>query len=277
LTSSLSASFAPALSAAREAASHQHYPQGALFVVATPIGNLADITLRALHVLALVDAVACEDTRHTQQLLRAYGIERPGAQLLAVHQHNEAEAAGAGDRPAAPGRAHRLRVSDAGTPAISDPGARLVASRARRRPAAWCRCPAPAASPPLSVAGMTWREGGFVFAGFLPAKAAERERAVQALAGEVRAVVLLEAPAPHRSAGRRPGRAGRAPGHAGRELTKQFEQVVTLPARRLPAWLAADAQPPRGEFVAGAAPRPRRRPQAGDTCACCSCCWPSCR
>jgi 16S rRNA (cytidine1402-2'-O)-methyltransferase len=89
----LSASFATALSAAREAASHQHYPQGALFVVATPIGNLADITLRALHVLALVDAVACEDTRHTQQLLRAYGIERPGAQLLAVHQHNEAEAA----------------------------------------------------------------------------------------------------------------------------------------------------------------------------------------
>ena len=90
----MSASFAPALSAAREAASHQHYPQGALFVVATPIGNLADVTLRALHVLALVDAVACEDTRHTQQLLRAYGIERPGAQLLAVHQHNEAEAGG---------------------------------------------------------------------------------------------------------------------------------------------------------------------------------------
>ena len=91
----MSASYAFALTAAHDAAAAQHYPQGALYVVATPIGNLADITLRALHVLQLVDAIACEDTRHTQQLLRAYGIERPGAQLLAVHQHNEAEAAGA--------------------------------------------------------------------------------------------------------------------------------------------------------------------------------------
>ena len=89
----MSASFASALSAAREAAAPQHYPPGTLYVVATPIGNLADMTLRALHVLQLVDAVACEDTRHTQALLRAYGIDRPGAQLLAVHQHNEAEAA----------------------------------------------------------------------------------------------------------------------------------------------------------------------------------------
>ena len=71
----------------------QQYPEGALYVVATPIGNLADITLRALHVLQLADTLACEDTRHTQALLRAYGIERPGAQLLALHQHNEAEAA----------------------------------------------------------------------------------------------------------------------------------------------------------------------------------------
>ena len=82
-----------ALRAAHEAAATQHYPQAALYVVATPIGNLADIGLRALHVLQLVDAVACEDTRHTQTLLRAYGIDRPGARLLAVHQHNEAEAA----------------------------------------------------------------------------------------------------------------------------------------------------------------------------------------
>ena len=87
------ASFGAALAAARDAAGAQHYPQGTLYVVATPIGNLADITLRALHVLQLVDAIACEDTRHTQSLLRAYGIDRPGAQLLAVHQHNEAEAA----------------------------------------------------------------------------------------------------------------------------------------------------------------------------------------
>ena len=72
----MSASFATALAAARDAAAAQHYPQGALYVVATPIGNLADITLRALHVLQLADTVACEDTRHTQALLRAYGIDK---------------------------------------------------------------------------------------------------------------------------------------------------------------------------------------------------------
>ena len=95
--------------------------------MATPIGNLADISLRALHVLQKVDVVACEDTRHTQQMLRAYGLDRPHAQLLALHQHNEAEASEAviarlsqGERVA--------YVSDAGTPAISDPGARLVAA-----------------------------------------------------------------------------------------------------------------------------------------------------
>ncbi len=110
------ASFAAALGAARDAAGAQHYPQGTLYVVATPIGNLADLTLRALHVLQLVDAIACEDTRHTQTLLRAVGIERPGAQLIALHQHNEAEAA--------PGLALRLArgeriayVCDAGNPA----------------------------------------------------------------------------------------------------------------------------------------------------------------
>ena len=90
----MSALFATALTAAREAAGSQHYPQGALYVVATPIGNLADISLRALHVLQTADVIACEDTRHTQALLRAYGIEKPSSQWLAVHQHNEAEAAG---------------------------------------------------------------------------------------------------------------------------------------------------------------------------------------
>jgi len=83
-------SFQSALTAAEAAAGGQHYPAGALYVVATPVGNLADITLRALHLLGLVDAVACEDTRHTAALLQAYGLHRP---LLAVHQHNEAEAA----------------------------------------------------------------------------------------------------------------------------------------------------------------------------------------
>ena len=83
-------SFQPVLAAAQAAAGSQHYPPGTLYVVATPIGNLADISLRALHLLGLVDAVACEDTRHTGTLLQAYGLHKP---LLALHQHNEVEAA----------------------------------------------------------------------------------------------------------------------------------------------------------------------------------------
>lgn len=216
-------------------------------MVATPIGNLADITLRALHVLGLVDAVACEDTRHTQQLLRAYGIDRPGAQLLAVHQHNEAEAA--------QGVIERLQqglriayVSDAGTPAISDPGARLVAAV---RAAGHAVMPLPGASSvttALSAAGMT-QEGGFVFSGFLPSKATERTAAVQTLAAEARAIVLLEAP--HRIEALAAALAvlGERPVTLGRELTKQFEEIDTVPAHALPAWFAASPQRLRGEFV----------------------------
>ncbi|MFT4194250.1 16S rRNA (cytidine(1402)-2'-O)-methyltransferase [Ottowia sp.] len=237
-------SFDPALQAARQAAGPQHYPAGALYVVATPIGNLADITLRALHVLALADAIACEDTRHTQPLLRAYGID--GKPLLALHEHNEAEAAQAvierlrrGERVAC--------VSDAGTPAVSDPGARLVAACA----AAGLRVvPLPGASSvtaAVSAAGLA--EGGFVFAGFLPAKPGERQAAVAALAHEARAVVLLEAP--HRIAALAEALAalGERPVTVARELTKQFEQIATQPCAGLPAWLAADAQRQRGEFA----------------------------
>jgi len=244
----LNATYASALSAAHDAAAAQHYPQGALYVVATPIGNLADITLRALHVLQLVDALACEDTRHTQSLLRAYGIDRPSAALIALHQHNEAEAAQqvvarlqAGQRLA--------YVSDAGTPAISDPGARLVAAvRAAGLPIV----PLPGASSitaALSVAGVVDEAGAFVFAGFLPAKAGERTAAVQALASEARAIVLLEAP--HRIGALATALAllGTRPLTVARELTKQFEQLVTLPAAELGAWLAADEKRERGEFV----------------------------
>ncbi len=244
----MNATYASALSAAHDAAAAQHYPQGALYVVATPIGNLADITLRALHVLQLVDALACEDTRHTQSLLRAYGIDRPSATLIALHQHNEAEAAQqvitrlqAGQRLA--------YVSDAGTPAISDPGARLVAAvRAAGLPIV----PLPGASSitaALSVAGVVDEAGAFVFAGFLPAKAGERTAAVQALASEARAVLLLEAP--HRIGALAAALAllGPRPLTVARELTKQFEQLVTLPAAELSAWLSADDKRERGEFV----------------------------
>jgi 16S rRNA (cytidine1402-2'-O)-methyltransferase len=155
----LIASFASALVAARDAAAQQHYPQGALYVVATPIGNLADISLRALHVLQLADAVACEDTRHTQSLLRAYGIERGGAQLLAVHQHNEAEAAQAVVQRLQQGQ-RIAYASDAGTPAVSDPGARLVAAV---RAAGLRVVPLPGASSvtaALSAAGSVAHDGG---------------------------------------------------------------------------------------------------------------------
>ncbi len=244
----MNATYASALTAAHDAAAAQHYPQGALYVVATPIGNLADITLRALHVLQLVDALACEDTRHTQSLLRAYGIERPTGALIALHQHNEAEAAlqlisrlQSGERVA--------YVSDAGTPAISDPGARLVAAV---RAAGLTVVPLPGASSvtaALSVAGVVDEGGAFVFSGFLPAKAGERTAAVQALAGEPRAVVLLEAP--HRIAALAGALAalGTRPLTLARELTKQFEQLATLPAAELGAWLAADEKRERGEFV----------------------------
>ena len=163
-----------ALNAARDAAASQHYPQGALYVVATPIGNLADISLRALHVLQLADIVGCEDTRHTQALLRAYGIDKTASQLLAVHQHNESEAAQAVIERLRQGQ-RVAYASDAGTPAVSDPGARLVAAV---RDAGFRCVPLPGASSVtalLSVAGALGDDGSFVFAGFLPAKVGERE------------------------------------------------------------------------------------------------------
>lgn len=225
----------------------QHYPERALYVVATPIGNLSDISLRALHVLQLVDAIACEDTRHTQTLLRQYGIEKP---LLAVHEHNEAQAAGLvierlqrGERVA--------YVSDAGTPAVSDPGARLVAAV---RAAGLAIMPLPGASSVtaiLSVAGLSGGASGagFVFAGFLPSKAGERDQAIQALQADTRATVILEAP--HRIEALARAMAvlqGRLV-TVGRELTKQFEEIATVAAQDFAAWLAASPQRTRGEFA----------------------------
>ena len=239
------ADFHPALAAAQAAAGSQHYPAGALYIVATPIGNLADITLRALHVLQLMDAIACEDTRHTAQLLRAYGID--GKPLLALHEHNEREAAAQVMQRLQAG-ARVAYVSDAGTPAVSDPGARLAAACAQ---AGLRVLPLPGASSvttALSAAGLAG-DGAFVFQGFLPAKAGERQAAVAALAGEARAVVLLEAP--HRIGPLAEALAalGARAVTVARELTKQFEQIATVACTELPAWLAADAQRRRGEFV----------------------------
>lgn len=225
----------------------QHYPQGTLYVVATPIGNLADISLRALHVLQLADAIGCEDKRHSQPLLRQYGIDKP---LLAVHQHNEAEAAGLvierlqrGERVA--------YVSDAGTPAVSDPGARLVAAV---RAAGYAVMPLPGASSVttvLSAAGVaaTGGETGFVFAGFLPSKAGERDQAVQALRADARAIVILEAPHRIEALAKAMAVLDERLVTIGRELTKQFEEIATLPAKDFAGWLAAGPQRTRGEFA----------------------------
>ncbi|WP_182119637.1 16S rRNA (cytidine(1402)-2'-O)-methyltransferase [Acidovorax sp. FHTAMBA] len=248
----MSASFASALDAAREAAALQHYPEGALYVVATPIGNLADITLRALHVLQMADTVACEDTRHTQSMLRAYGIDKGAAQLLAVHQHNEAEAAQNVVQRLQLGQ-RVVYVSDAGTPGVSDPGARLVAAV---QAAGLRAVPLPGASSittALSVAGAvahSTEHGGFVFAGFLPVKNAERATVIaQQLAPEPRCVVLLEAPHRINELAQALAVLGDRPVTLARELTKQFEEVTTRPARELTAWLDGAPQRSRGEFV----------------------------
>ena len=232
--------------AAASAAGTQHFPTGALYVVATPIGNLADLSLRAIHVLGLVDAIACEDTRHSAPLLRQLGIgDKP---LLAVHEHNEHEAAAAVLARLA--RGERVAyVSDAGTPAISDPGAALVAAA---HTAGWRCVPVPGASSAttaLSVAGDA-RANGFVFTGFLPAKGADRSRAIAALAAAHAAQVLFEAPHRIEALATALGTAcGERLVTVCRELTKQFETVVTLPAAGLSAWLADDANRARGEFV----------------------------
>ncbi len=237
------------LQAATQAAGGQHFPTGALYVVATPIGNLADLTLRAIHVLSLVDAIACEDTRHSSTLLQYLGIERP---LIALHQHNERDASELVlDRLS---RGERVAyVSDAGTPAVSDPGAGLVAAA---QGAGYRTLPIPGASSAvaaLCVSGCMVDSGqcaGFVFHGFLSSRAAERDKQLQMLAMQPQAQVLFEAP--HRIeslASALASAVGERSVTLCRELTKQFETVITMPAHQLPAWLAEDANRQRGEFV----------------------------
>ena len=233
-----------ALSAAKAASSMQHYPQSTLYVVATPIGNLADISLRALYVLQLADCIACEDTRHTQGLLRQFGIDK---NLLSVHEHNEQEAAvGVIDRLQ---RGERVAyVSDAGTPAVSDPGARLVAAVRR---AGLGVMPLPGASSvttALSAAGISG-ESGFAFVGFLPSKAGERDQAIALLQSQTQAVVIMEAPHRIEALAQAMNPLGERLLTVCRELTKQFEEIATLAASQLASWLAQGAQRTRGEFV----------------------------
>lgn len=232
--------------AAASAAAGQQHPLATLYLVASPIGNLADLSLRAIHLLGLVDAVACEDTRVSAGLLRHLGLDKP---LLAVHAHNEAEAAGrvlarlaAGERVA--------YLSDAGTPAVSDPGARLVAA-AQEAGHRVMPLPGPSAATTLLSASGDAGAEGFEFHGFLAPKPSARARQLEALATRRgQAQILFEAP--HRILALAEALAAGQPTRRltlGRELSKQFETIVTLAAAELPAWLAADPQRQRGEFA----------------------------
>lgn len=217
----------------------------ALYVVATPIGNLRDVTLRALDVLAAVDLIAAEDTRVTARLLAHHGIDRP---TLAVHEHNEQRAADQVIAALAAGRSVAL-VSDAGTPGVSDPGAAVVAA-VRAAGHRVVVVPGPSA---LAAA---WSVAGFAgtqlhFCGFLPARAGERNRAIESVAGLGCALVFYEAP--HRIVecvrALAQGLGGKRRIVIARELTKLFESVHATTLGEAGDWLEADADRRRGEFV----------------------------
>jgi 16S rRNA (cytidine1402-2'-O)-methyltransferase len=247
-TLTLKAQWDGCLTAAQNAAGMQHYPAGTLYIVATPIGNSADISLRALHVLSLVDVIACEDTRHTQPLLRTYGIGiSSDKSLLAVHEHNELEATEQiitrlqhGERIA--------YVSDAGTPGVSDPGSKLVSGV---RAAGFRILPIPGASSVttlLSVAGIT-QSDHFSFMGFLPTKTMERDAVILQFQAIPSSIVLLEAPHRIEAVAKAVEILGDRLITVGRELTKQFEEITTVTCSSLYRWLQQDTNRARGEFV----------------------------
>jgi 16S rRNA (cytidine1402-2'-O)-methyltransferase len=218
---------------------------GTLYCVATPIGNLRDITLRALDILKSADIVAAEDTRVTSGLLSAYGIQ---AKLYAYHEHNERAAAAALIRELQAGLSVAL-VSDAGTPGISDPGAHLTA---QARLAGVPVVPVPGASAAaavMSVAGNI--DGRWLFYGFLPQKAAARRAQIERLRSLPYAILFYESP--HRimecvadlAAGLGPERRLLL----AREVTKLFETLHECSLGVASDWLATDANRQRGEFV----------------------------
>ena len=217
----------------------------ALYVVATPIGNLGDLSARARETLQAADVVAAEDTRHTRSLLEHFGIK---AKLIAVHEHNERDAADGIVKLLAEGKSVAL-VTDAGTPAVSDPGARVVAAV---HSAGHKVVPVPGASAVIAAISASGEgEHGFLFHGFLPAKAGERKRVLESLRTVPYAIVLYESP--HRIA-ESIDALHEAFGDTRklvicRELTKKFETIHRLTLADAAAWLAADDNNSRGEFV----------------------------
>ncbi|PKM07672.1 MAG: 16S rRNA (cytidine(1402)-2'-O)-methyltransferase [Gammaproteobacteria bacterium HGW-Gammaproteobacteria-4] len=221
------------------------HSRGNLFVVSTPIGNLGDISARALETLRSVDLICAEDTRHSRQLLAHFGIERP---LQALHEHNEAEQAEVLVARLLAGESMAL-VSDAGTPLLSDPGFRLVRAA---RTAGVTVSPVPGASALLAALAVSGQPcDRFCFEGFLPAKAAARRERLNQLVAEPRTLVFYESA--HRieamlddllavfGADRQITLA--------RELTKLYETVLNGSVSEVHAQVAADPNQRRGEFV----------------------------
>lgn len=218
---------------------------GILYIVATPIGNLGDISSRALEVLQQVDRIAAEDTRHSAALLRHFTIDTP---MFALHEHNERQKAEQVLGYLQQGESIAL-ISDAGTPLISDPGYFLV----REAHLAGIRV-VPVPGPSALIAAMSasgLATDRFCFEGFLPAKGGARRKALQALAEEPRTLAFYESP--HRieeSLGDMAAVLGEGrPATLARELTKTFETIRHATLGELAAWVAADANQRKGEFV----------------------------
>ena len=226
----------------------QDLPAGALYMVATPIGNLGDITLRALHVLNEVDGIACEDTRHSAALLQQFGIHK---KCLALHAHNEHSASQTVLEHLAKGERWAY-ISDAGTPGVSDPGARLV-DAAQKAALRVIPIPGPSAvSSAISVSGsvMFNSVGQFQFLGFWPHKSKERELILQEICQSKKTSIFFESPHHIREtllllANSLEG--GRQI-FICRELTKKFEQLISIKANEITAWIEAH-QTLKGEFI----------------------------
>jgi 16S rRNA (cytidine1402-2'-O)-methyltransferase len=233
---------------------------GTLYVVATPIGNLGDITLRALETLKLVDAIAAEDTRHTVGLLRHFGISKP---LMAVHEHNEQQSAEGLLKRLQAGESIAL-VTDAGTPAVSDPGAVVVQTV---RKAGVKVVPVPGASAviaALSASGIV--ESGFCFEGFLPASGSQRRKRLEIL--KTIPVTLVFYEAPHRIVecvqDLQTIFGGERLLTIARELTKTFETIHTSSLTGTVDWIQADSNQQRGEFVLLLHPAPVEKQEGLD-------------
>jgi len=220
----------------------QPAPAGCLYLVGTPIGNLEDITLRALRILKEADQIACEDTRHTQKLLTHHDIHKP---LVSYHEHNEMTRAAELVMAMEQGAKIAL-VSDAGMPLVSDPGHRLVTLCLRHKIPV-IPVPGPSALlASLSASGMPTEE--FLFLGFLPARSGERRRAVERLRIEERTIILYEAP--HRVAECLADALeilGDRPACLAREVTKLHEEFVRGKLSEILATI--EERPPRGEIT----------------------------